>query len=367
MWHKLSRRLRRLTKFFAILIGLGVVIMAVTIGIVETKCRAPLAPSNTPFRSALDAADRRDAINSYLSYPEWSIVHAYEDLAGVMRQGSESDFQYMRSISGFWSSLCGVKKLASSRGRISFDFNSMLYVIGVSFTAEMGIKGLYETTIGSLTAWIRGPAKTPEDQFALGVADDYAALLRQVPWYEFPFGQKLARFWADTPLLGGNVIRKLERRIALTLEYGSKALYARVIKQLAGLNPAALRIRSVVRNLDASDVAADNRINIVKGMGDFKVLIETPRYRDFTSIIRGLSARGRDVVEIAGNDTILVTLVVPDKKLAEPAFANPLFAVPIQARAGFQRVGLDLKVTQLTPFIRSISGSDVEFEHVYDY
>ena len=32
---------------------------------------------------------RREA-DSYLSFPEWHIVYAYEDLAGVLQQGNES-------------------------------------------------------------------------------------------------------------------------------------------------------------------------------------------------------------------------------------------------------------------------------------
>ena len=57
----------------------------------------------------------------------------------------------------------------------------MLYTIGLSFAAEMGLKGLYELTIGRFTAWFRGPKRTPEDEFALAVAEDYAAFLRQTP------------------------------------------------------------------------------------------------------------------------------------------------------------------------------------------
>ena len=145
---------------------------------------APRPPPSLP----LEPAHRREEINSYLTYPEWSIVHAYEDLAGVMRQGSESDFAYFASIASYWSSLCNITRLASSRGTISLDYKVMLYTIGLSFAAEMGLKGLYELTIGRFTAWFRGPKRTPEDEFALAVAEDYAAFLRQTPWYEYPFG-----------------------------------------------------------------------------------------------------------------------------------------------------------------------------------
>ncbi len=126
----------------------------------------------------------------------------------------------------------------------------MLYTIGLSFAAEMGLKGLYELTIGRFTAWFRGPKRTPEDEFALAVAEDYAAFLRQTPWYEYPFGSKLAQFWIETPMAYGSAVRKLERRIAISLEYGGKAVYAKLIGLGAAASPAPLTIRSVVKGLD---------------------------------------------------------------------------------------------------------------------
>jgi len=83
--------------------------------------------------------------------------------AGVLRKGDESGFAYTPSIFGYWKNLCAISAIASSQGTITSDVRAMLYIIGVSFTGEMGVKGLYETTIGRLTEWIRGAQKTPED------------------------------------------------------------------------------------------------------------------------------------------------------------------------------------------------------------
>ena len=35
--------------------------------------------------------------------------------------------------------------------------------------------------------------------------------------------------WGETPLFGAHFIRKLERRLFFTVEYGGKAVYAKVI------------------------------------------------------------------------------------------------------------------------------------------
>ncbi|MCU6424545.1 hypothetical protein, partial [Klebsiella aerogenes] len=113
-------------------------------------------------------------------------VHAYEDFAGVMKARDEHAFDYGASILGFWSSLCDLSLRSTRQEAMSFDMKSMLYTIGVSFTAEMIVKGAYEETIGRLAAWWRGPAKNAEDQFAAGVSERYAGFLTQTPWYEFP-------------------------------------------------------------------------------------------------------------------------------------------------------------------------------------
>ena len=350
-------------------IGLAALILAALIPVVftETVCNAPVNAQAEPFKSVLDPADRREEVDTYLTYPEWSIVHAYEDFAAVTRQGSESDFGYFGSIGSYWSKLCRIRRIASARGPVPFETKTMLYIIGISFALEMGIKGFYEETVGRVTAWLRGPQRTPEDEFALKVADEYALFLRQTPWYRFPFGEKQKDFWVETPLLGGSLIRKIERRGSLSLEYAVKAVYAKALGALAGLDPAPLKIRSVVSGLDKTDMDADGRITVIKTLDDGRAVIETPRYRAFTEIIRGLSVRGRNFTEIAGNDDILVTVKVPPGEPVEFPGATPLFEVPIQAKPRWRRVGLDVKVPALTELIRKLTATKVELEHVYDY
>jgi len=73
------------------------------------------------------------------------------------------------------------------------------------------------------------------------------------------------------PLTGGNPIRKVERRIGLSLEYAFKAVYAKIIGVLAGFSPADLRIRSAVADLGAADIAAEPRIVLVRKEGGISV------------------------------------------------------------------------------------------------
>ncbi len=140
----------------ALLLGL---VAAVPIARNETTCMRPRAADAAPYQPLLPPESRRNGVDTFLTYPEWSIVHAYEDLAGVTRQRGEEHFGYWRAIRSYWSSLCSLSRIASSRGEIALDMKAMLYIIGVSFSGEMAVKGLYETSIGRLTAWLRGPER----------------------------------------------------------------------------------------------------------------------------------------------------------------------------------------------------------------
>jgi hypothetical protein len=341
------------------------VLSAVPIVWNETRCVGSLPPNPSKYQPILPEQDRRNLVDTYLTYPEWSIVHAYEDFAGVLRKGDESDFAYGPSIFGYWKNLCAISAVASSQGTITSDVRAMLYIIGISFTGEMGVKGLYETTIGRLTEWIRGAQKTPEDNFALATSERYAAFLQQTPWYEFPFGQTLAAFWSDTPMLRGSAVRSLERRFALSAEYGVKAVYARLIAQAAGLSPAALTIRSVVQGGDPSDATGD--IKLIERRPDGAMIIETPRYRAFTKIILDLVGRKRSFWEIAGNHEILVTILMKDEAHLHLASIRQLFEVPLQARPGWVRRGFVLPMETLGPLAKEVQTAGADFEHVYDY
>jgi hypothetical protein len=334
---------------------------------IETSCRA--ATTAAPPVSAFglpDAGYRRAEGDSYLTFPEWYIVYAYDDVAAVTRQSSESAFDYVGSVRGFWASLCGATKAAGKVGPASSDQRVTDYIIGVSFSAEMAVIGAWERTIGALTVFARGPQRTPEDEFALRVADDYAAFLRQTPWYRYPFWPTLGRFWAETPFRQTSLIRSAERRVALSLEYAGKGLYAKAIGWLAGYSPADLTIRSVVGGLNDEDFARDPRLHRIADLGAGATLIETPRYQEFTEILIALARRGQRVLEIAGNHHILATALTP----AGVSVAAPgalLFSLPMQGRPGWRRVGLDVDVAALADRIVEVERKGAEFEHAYDY
>jgi hypothetical protein len=354
-------------------IALGVVILTALLSapilLIEGVCtasRGPRAPAAAPLIK--DSGYVRRESGSYLSFPEWYIVYAYEDLAGVLREDNESHFAYGRQIAGFWRSLCGLNRVVTSRGGTGVDTKVMLYTIGWSFTAEFSIKGVYEHAVGLVFEWLRGPGKTAEDEFVARDMQAYAKFLRQRPWYEYPFAARLAAFWRDTPLLGKHLARKIERRIVVTGEYGTKAIYGTLIGfgSATVLGAANLEIRTVIAGLEKDDVARDPRITIVRDLGAGRTLIRTPRYQAYTDLLVDLARRGRDIVEIAGNHRILVTVLAPKAPLPVLPGTTELFELTIQSKPDRRRVGLDVTVERLAATIRALERAGTAIEHIYD-
>lgn len=351
----------------------GLLLLAVVVSApiiwVEGVCATSPTTKARPRALADDRGYARHESDSYLSFPEWHIVYAYEDLAGVLRRGDESDFAYGRQIVGFWSGLCTLTRVVTAREAVATDTKVMLYTIGWSFTAELGLKGAYEKTVGRLFEWLRGPGKTAEDSFVARDMQAYAAFLHQTPWYAYPFGPRLVAFWRATPLRGEHLPRKLERRGLVTLEYGTKAVYGALIgyASATALGAADLEIHSVVVGLDAADLAREPQIKVVRALGDGRTLIRTPRYQAYSDLLVRLARQGRNVVEIAGNRRILVTVLAPKGPLPPLAGTTELFEVRIQSRPDRRRLGLDVAVEQLGAAIRTLEGAGATIEHIYDY
>jgi hypothetical protein len=96
-------------------------------------------------------------------------------------------------------------------------------------------------------------------------------------------------------------------------------------------------------------------------------LILVPRYQAFTEIVMGLARAGQSIVEIAGNDDILITAILPAGPAPKIDGTRELFSLPLGARPGFRRAGFDVRVDQLTRAIPELERAGATVEHLYDY
>ena len=269
----------RFLKRFGIVLLLLVGGLLAPVGYVELACRPGAETSS--YAALLPSEHHRPEGRTLLTYPEWHIVHAYDDYAEVIRDGDPHDYQYLSSIAGFWTSLCSLSQASGPHGGFPSEFKQTVYTIGVSFTAELLAKGLYEETVGRIATWIRGDTRAPLDDLSAEQATQYSRFLRQVPWYRWDFESDSIALRDAT----SSVFRDRERRFALGLEYAAKARYAKVIAAaVATLEPDALRLRMVVSGLSEQDIESYEGVEFI-AQHEQGIEIETPRYRALTIAI----------------------------------------------------------------------------------
>ena len=366
----MRRCLKRGLAAVAMLIVLTVV---VPLAYIELGC-GPAASSAAPAASApalpaiSEPGYRRKLDNTYFTFPEWYIVYSFEDFGRFLDRGSESGFAYGSHIAGFWRSFCTINRAVAPATESRFETKLMIYVIGISYSVEYALKGLYENTLGRVTEWIRGETRTPQDEYARAVLQEYAAFLYTVPWYKYPFGEKLSGLFAisaPTPSL----IRTWERNFALGTDYFIKIGYAWVIqKGLDATSDAEARdLFFVVATLPPEVLAKEPRIKPIRALTPEWQLIQTPRYKAFTDILQSLLDQGINVAEIAGNREIFITVVAPkDAKLGVHDVME-LFSLDLDAQPGFRRAGLRAKVGSLVAISRDLKAAGATIEHYYDY
>lgn len=362
--------LRRILVTVAVLIALTVL---VPLAYIEGTCRPSSADASASVPSVTlpainEAGYRRRLNNTYFTFPEWYIVYSFEDFGRFLDRASESRFGYLGHIFGFWRSFCTINRAVPATGESLAEVKTMIYVIGVSCTIEYAIKGLYENTIGRVFEWIRGDKRTPQDEFGRAVLQDYSAFLYTIPWYKYPFRDKLDGLLAiSSPT--SSTLRSRERDFALGTEYFLKIGYAALIQKAldAGGDAEPREIMFVVSTLPPEVLAAEPRIKPIRALTPQWQLVQVPRYKDFTEIVQRLLDRGYGLAEIAGNRDILITVIAPDAAKLDIDGTTELFSLAQDARPGFRRAGLKARIEQLVEINRALKARGAEIEHFYDY
>jgi len=338
-------------------------------GFIGVKCYSSVPASRAPAVAPPDgvAGYTRAEAFTYLTLPEWFIVYSTDEYAAFIATRRPSTFPYLGSVRqywGFYSSACAETKRTHP---FETGYHVMLGVIGASFTIESSIRFVYEHTVGTVTEWISS-TDTAEDALARQTAREYGAFMHRTPWYEFPFGARLAALWREVPLTGPHMLRKVERRLALTAEYAIKAVYAFVIRKASGAAYAGedLRIFARVGETPASTLS-DPRVKIVEPLGPRRFIVTLPRYEDFTATALALNAKGARFTDIAGNDVLLITALARRGIPTSFPAAELVSARPILTDPTMQRLALRVRVGSLGDAVDQLTRAGASIEHLYDY
>ena len=243
----------------------------------------------------------------------------------------------------------------------------MLRVIGISTTVEYLMKGVYENTFGRLTRWIAGGEDTPEDLVIRRAHRAYSDLIFELAWYEFDFGSWIGRIWSETGFFGSNFIRKLERKLSFTLEFGVKAGYAKLIgwasKTAYGEKDTLIYLTATGKDgLAALPAPA----RIVQSDGPLH-LISIPRWGPFTETLPRLAEAGLDFKDISGNTEIAISIIGEAGGTPPAQYATTLFESRVLSSDNLTRHVVRAAVQDLGDFLRELAQSDARLEHIYDY
>jgi hypothetical protein len=216
--------------------------------------------------------------------------------------------------------------------------------------------------------WMAAAGSPGEDDFARATLQDYAAFLYTVPWFKYPFREKLDGLMAITTPTP-NIPRTWERGFALGAEYFVKIGYASLIQKLldASGDDTPRDIMFVTATLPTDTLAKEPRIKPIRTLTPEWQLVQTPRYKDFTEILRGLLDQGIGIAEIAGNREIFITVIAPDAAKLDVKDTAELFSLRLDAKPGFRRAGLKARIDRLVEINRDLKAKGVSIEHFYDY
>ena len=324
---------------------------------------AGAAPIITP------SEHRRGEDQTFLTFPEWYLVHSPAELATYLNADrAPSEFPWGGHIGQFWQ---GYRAVTHETRDYPFNggYHVMISVIGSSTTVEYGLRAAYESTVGRLAEATSDGIPTAEEHFGARVAQAYVDFIRIDPWYLFDFITPLRTLWSDTPAFADNLLRKWERRFALSTEYIVKAGYAWLIKLgTQSVYETAKPLTAVVLDRTPSPLAANlPELKRLDGGGD-AVLMTVPRYRAFMAYAQALAAQDITFREIAGNRGVIAASVIERSESAPSAAPlRSLFVQPILTQRGWERRVIALPVAELSAQLRRWRAADVQVEHLYDY
>lgn len=303
-----------------------------------------LVTNKTPVTPAKDV---RPADQTFLTFPEWFLVFSPEEQAAYFKAHTASTFPYMTHTSQLWKSYRIVNQQIKGNFPTNWGYHFMIWVIGVSTTAEYSMKACYETIVGRLTD--TGIPATSEDQFNARYTQEYVDFIKDRPWYEFDFKSRLKQLWRNTAAMGPHFFRKWERRYMLTSELLVKYAYGKLI----GLGTQQVYGEALPTTVVVLDDGSQHAL---------------PRYHRFAGAALALAQKGHHFREIAGNNSaILLTIWVPADAPTAIPHAQTVFVQPVSSFPSMKRVAIATPVPMLSEVLLQLEKQQVMVEHVFDF
>lgn len=338
---------------------------------------ASTTASTTMSATATPAAYRRPAEATWLALPDWYLAADSQEYARFIAVQSPAEFPYFPAIGQFWSSFRTAAQVPDHA-----THRAATLLVGTGKTVEYVAKAAYETTVGRLTAATCSHGTTDEDRFAMQVAREYGDFVRGAPWYGFDYAGRLQALWRDTDWLGDDMLRKWERRLVLSLEYGIKGAAGWTARQVVRMRPQANAARDgAAATQTATGTATETAIvldklpapgadlGFLKGvsrLANGNVLVLVPRQD--RAAITALATAGANFAEIAGNRAeVVLSVLAPRAWQPADDKVTVMVEAPVPVAPETKRVALSTSVANLAPTLRTLDAHAVAVERVFDY
>jgi len=313
----------------------------------------------------------RSEEQTILTIPEWYLVFNPNEYAEFLAgNNNPSDFPFMKSIDEYWKLYDRAVITSRAYGVSNDEYITMLNVIGISTTIEYMLKSVYENTIGRASRWTSDSLKTKEEEIIAAAHKDYSNEIYDKVWYVFDFSKWVHRLWTETSFLGDNFIRRTERKLSFTLEFGFKTAYAKLISYAA--EATAEEEHSGLIYLEVTlpsntTITYPPTIKQIQHEGNL-ALLSSPRWAPFTRALPALLDAGIIINNISGNGEIAVSYIENVKKQSHNIGGSQLlFHSDIVTNTNKLRKISMVKVSQLGQFLKELSDSSAFLEHIYDY
>lgn len=178
--------------------------------------------------------------------------------------------------------------------------------------------------------------------------------------------------WSNVPFRSSHRLRSIERRAWLTLDYGVESVYCELIELATHLTYGYEdTMTSAWIELPPQDgeraLAAVPHMRIKRDLSAGQVIVEIPRYQEFTPSAAVLVKNGVRFHQIAGNGLISISAIATSRWTGSVPNAQTLLSQPMLSEPGHVRVFLLCRVTELHTVPQTLERDGVRLEHFYDY
>jgi FAD/FMN-containing dehydrogenase len=309
----------------------------------------------------------RSEEQTILTVPEWYLVFNPKEYADFLEAGrNPSDFPYYTSINEYWKIYNRSKKLVSLAYPRNDEYNTMLKVIGVSITMEYAAKMIYENTIGRVFGWFAEDSISEKEKIIIEAQRAYSDFIYHTAWYEFKFMPWIREVWVTSGSANASWLRKWERTLFFTAEFTFKAVYAQLIEWAAKASYEEPVTEIYLLVSSEEPIIPTTDLKVIRTQTD-KSLIGITRWGAFTKTMVSICNHNIDVLEIGGNDEIVVSILLNKNQAMDFKQMEVLYESAVVTDANRTRLVCLLPVNELLPFIRSTKANSIEVEHVFDY